>query len=316
MKSVPVIGFLILAIMALSIFGFATYQAWTTQPLVGVIATLLLLGLLYTFVSEAQGLSKAKAEALFSQKNLITFAAVVVGALVSYTLNLNLKLGAVLAASIVGVVGGFLVKDYAAPLYAGSFVGMSAKALLAGHGQAAIAAVIAGIVYVLTLAVFGGFGGKLGTIAVTGSVLAGLILAGKFSHPAVPAWSVGWQLLVVSLVAAVAAFYLNNNLKQGPVIGSAAVGLAAGLIGKAVPSFGPLATMAICASFLGMSNTKRFPSILPLGVAGLVVGLAYMFSAPFIGGAGGKLGCISFGSGMAVRGCMDLIGKLGVGKKA
>jgi hypothetical protein len=295
--------------MALSVFGFAAYQAWISQPVVGIILTVLLVGFLFTLVNESKGLSAAKTENLFSQKNLLTFVAVVVGALVAYTLNYNLKLGAVLAASIVGLVGGFLVKDYATPLYVGSFIGMSAKALLAGHGQVAVAAVIAGIVYILTLAVFGGFGGKAGTIAVVGSVLGGLVVAGKFGHPAVPGWNVGWQLLVVSLVASVASFYLNNNLKQGPVIGSAAVGLVAGLIGKAVPSFGPLATMAICASFLGMSNTKRFPSILPLGLAGLVVGLVYMFSAPFLGGAGGKLGCTCLGSGMAMRGLMDLVGK-------
>jgi len=309
MKSVPFIGFLILAVMAASVFGFATYQAWTSQFVFGIILTVLLLGFLFTIYNEFKGLSKAKAAGLLSQKNLITVACVIVGALTAYALNYNLKLGAVIAASVVGLLGGFLVKDYGAPLFCGSFIGMASTKVLPGFGQVLVAGIVAGVVYVLAMAVFGGFGGKLGTIAVSGVTITGLALAGVFAHPAVPKWNVGWQLLVVSVVAALASFYLNNNLKQGAVIGSAAVGLVAGIIGKFVPSFAPLATMAICASFAGMANTKRFPDLWQMGVVGVVVGLVYMFSSPFLGGAGGKLGCIAFGSCLGVRGVLDVVFK-------
>ena len=306
-KSVPVIGFLILAIMAASVLGFATYQAWTSQLVFGVILTVLALGFVFAVFNESKALSSAKVEGLFGQKNLITLLSVVVGGLVAYALNYNLKLGAVIAASVVGLLGGFLVKDYAAPLFCGSFIGMASTKVLPGYGQVLVAGIVAGIVYVLAMAVFGGFGGKLGTIAVSGVTITGLALAGVFAHPAVPKWNVGWQLLVVSVVAALASFYLNNNLKQGAVIGSAEVGLVDGIIGKFVPSFAPLATMAICASFAGMANTKRFPDLWQMGVVGVVVGLVYMFSAPFLGGAGGKLGCIAFGSCLGVRGVLDVI---------
>jgi hypothetical protein len=316
MKSVPVIGFLILAIMAASVFGMAAYIALTTQVVFGVILAVLFAGLLFTLYNESKTLASAKIENLFGQKNLINFACVIVGGLVAYYLNFNLKLGAVVAAGAVGLVAGLLVKDYAVALYVGSFIGMAGKTVLPSFPQVLVAGVLAGIVYVLALAVFGGFGGKLGTIAVSGVTATALLLGTKFKPGAIPPWSWGWELLVVGVVGAVAAFYLNNNLKQGPVVGSAAVGLAAGLIAlafKTIPNIGPLATMTICASFAGMSNTKRF-SIVPMAVVGVVVGLVYMFASPFLGGAGGKLGCMSFGSGMAVRGLMDAYAKFAKGK--
>ena len=318
-KSVPVIGFLILAIMALSVFGFAAYNALTSQPLFGVILAVLFLGFLFTLLNESQALSSAKAENLFSQKNLINAACVLVAALVAYALSFNLKLGAVVAAGAVGVVAGLLLKDYAVPLYTGALIGMASKTVLPGFTQVIVAGVLAGIVYVLALTVFGGFGGKLGTMAVSGVTATALILGTGFNKPAaVPAWSVGWQLLVAAVIGAVASYYVNNNLKQGPVVGSAAVGLVAGLIAlalpKAIPNIGALATVIICGSFAGMSNTKRVPSVLRMAIVGAVLGLVYMFAAPFLGGAGGKLGCMAFGSNMAVRGLVDAFAKYGKSK--
>ncbi len=317
-KSVPVIGFLILAIMALSVFGFAAYNALTSQVAFGVILAVLFLGFLFALLNESKALASAKAENLFGQKNLINLACVIVAALVAYALSFNLKLGAVVAAGAVGVVAGLLVKDYAAALYTGALIGMASKTVLPGFTQVIVAGVLAGIVYVLALAVFGGFGGKLGTMAVSGVTATALILGTGFNKPAaVPAWSVGWQLLVAAVIGAVASYYVNNNLKQGPVIGSAAVGLVAGLIAlafKTIPNIGALATVIICGSFAGMSNTKRVPSMLRMAIVGVVLGLVYMFAAPFLGGAGGKLGCMAFGSNMAVRGLSDAYAKFGKGK--
>lgn len=317
-KTVPVIAFLILAIMALSVLGFATYEALTTQVLFGVVLAVLLVGFLFTLWIESKALSSAKAENLFGQKNLINVACVIVGALVAYALNFNLKLGAVVGAGAVGVVAGFLLKDYAAPLYVGALIGMASKTVLPGFVQVIVAGVLAGIVYVLALTVFGGFGGKFGTMAVSGVTAAALILGTGFNKPAaVPAWSVGWQIVVAAVIGAVVSYYVNNNLKQGPVIGSAVVGLVAGLIAlifKTIPNIGALATVIICGSFAGMSNTKRVPSMLRMAIVGAVLGLVYMFASPFLGGAGGKLGCMAFGSNMAVRGLSDAYAKFGKGK--
>jgi len=317
-KSVPVIGFLILSIVALLIYGFAVYNAWTMQPIVAVLITVGLIGLLYTLIKEGQGLSEAKADNLFSQKNLLLLVAVMVGAVASEYLGVDLKLGAVLGSAIVGIVAALVIPDYAVPVYTGSFVGMASTRLLPGYAPLVTAAVVAGIIYVLTLTVFGGFGGKLGTIAATGCIFACLTMAGEFSSPAVPTWDVGTWIIIYAVLAAGLTYYLNNTRKHGAVLASSVVGLVAGVLlpglhgdpGKA------LAVVAICASFVGMSNTKRFPTIVPMLFAGLAIGLVYMYSSPFLGGTGGKLGTIAFGSGMAIRGLMDLIARFQGGIKS
>jgi hypothetical protein len=317
-KAVPVIGFVILALLALLVFGAATYNAWTAQPVIGVLLTLGVVGLLFTLFNESKALSTAKAENLFAQKNLLAFAAVVLGAILSYYIDVNLKQGAVLGAAVVGLLAALLFPDYAVPAYTGSFVGMASVKLLPGIPHLVLAAVVAGIVYILALTVYGGFGGKLGTIAAAACAFTGVCLSTEFTHPGVPAWNVGRLLVVTSIVAAVVTYYLNNNLKRGPVLASAVVGLLGGVLLPFV--FGDvgktLAVMAICASFAGMSNTKRMPNMLQVAFVGLFAALVYMFSSPFIGGTGGKLGTIAFGSGMAIRGLFDLVAKFQAPKRS
>jgi len=315
-KTVPIIGFLILTAMTLAVFGFATYEAWNLQPVGGIIGALVVLGLLYTVFKESQGLAQVKAGNVFSRRNILSFAAVVAGSLISYTLNHNLRLGSVLGAALVGLVGAVVLPDYAGPLYTGSFAGMASAALLVSHPQIALAGVIAGILYVITQPVLGGFGGKPGAIAAVGCVVAGVCLNRQFSHPDVPKWALGQWLVVYSIIATIATYYLNNQRKHGPVMASSVIGLVGGVLLPALyPDIGKtLAVMVICASFAGTSSDKRFPTIVPMFFVGLITALVYIYSMPFIGGAGGKLGAIAFGSVMAVRGFMDFAQRLGGAK--
>jgi hypothetical protein len=46
-----------------------------------------------------------------------------------------------------------------------------------------------------------------------------------------------------------------------------------------------------------------------MSVAGLFIGVIFVYSAPVFGGVGGKLGTIAFGSIMAVYGYMSLFPK-------
>lgn len=316
-KIVPVIGFLILSVMVLLLFGFASYEAWILQPVGGVVVTLVFLRLLFEMVREGQELPKVKLDGVFTRKNLLNFACVFFGALVSYTLSVNVGLGAVVAASLVAVIAALVLPDYGAPIYCGAFVGMASQKLLASHGELAIAGAVAGLTYVLTVGVFGGFGGKLGTIAFTGCVITGLCLAGEFVNTPVPGWDVGWLIVVYSIVAAAVTFCVSIYLKQGAVMASGIVGLVGGLVLPAVhPDVGgSLAVMVICASFAGMSSAKRFPHIVPMAIGGLVTGLVFIYSMPLLGGAGGKLGTIAFGSVIAVRGYLDFIENLRATKK-
>lgn len=309
-KTVPVIGFLILSVLVLSLFGFATCEVWRlSQPVGGVIVAIIFLGLLFKIVREGQGLSNVKMDGVFTQKNRLNFAAVFIAAIASHILNVNVGLGSVVAAGVIAIIAAFAIPEYGVPIACGSYVGMASTNLLTNTGELAMAAIVAGVVYVLTSSVFGGFGGKLGTIACIGCVATGLCLTGEFSSPAVAGWDVGWLLVVYSIIGAVVTFYINHNLGHGAVMASGIVALVAGLVLPIVhPEIGgKLAVMVICASFAGMSSNKHFPSIVPMAIAGLFTGLVFFYGAPFIGGAGGKLGTTAFGSVLAVRGYMDFI---------
>ncbi|HHY44249.1 MAG TPA: hypothetical protein GX512_00870 [Firmicutes bacterium] len=305
-------GFLLLAATCSLLYYYALMVSIETSPLVAVVLGVVCLSLLYGFYLEWPAISAKWEGPVFPVKDLKLFLSVFVGALVSYWLNVNLGLGAVVASALVGVLAGVVVPAYGVPIYCGSFVGMASPKVLNETGII-LAAAVAGVIYVLAQDVFNGFGGKLGTIACSGCILACTFLRHPLLSGVVPTWDVGSRLIVTSVVAAVAAYYVNVRMGKGAVLGSALVGLAGGLILPALfPEIGAsLATVAICASFAGMSSKARIPNELLMAIAGVIVGLVFMFSSPYLGGAGGKLGTTAFGSVIAVNAAHKLASKIG-----
>ncbi len=307
-RVVPVVGYLILVILTILLFSLATFEALQLGPVAGVVMALTIVMMVYMMARDGLHMLRTKMVHTFSRVDLNNFLSVFIGAIVTFTLSVNLGLGAVTAAGLVAIVAALIIPKYGVPIYCGAFVGMASDKLLCQHGSLALAGVLGGIVYVLTTGVLDGFGGKLGTIAFTGCILAGLIVGREFVVLPVPTWDVAWLIVLYSVIGTVATFYLSVNLDHGAVMGSGIVGLAGGLILPALhPGIGgTLAVMVICASFAGMSAVKRFPSIAPMFPAGVLCGLFFIYSMPYLGGAGGKLGTIAFGSVIAVRGVMEL----------
>lgn len=224
------------------------------------------------------------------------FAVAVVGPL-TFLVSTSLGQGPVVASALVGLVAALTVGEQATPAYCGSFVGMVSTAVLPTLGPVAAASLVAAGVYVLAKRVFGGFGGKLGTTAFVGCTA--VILPSSYTYA--PASALAVEPAVAAVVAAtggaVAAFLLSVRYDHGAVVGSAVVGLVAGLL--APPAFGPelggvVAAAAFAGSFVGMVSKTRLPSLAVVAVAGLLSGLVYVGVAPVFGGSGGKLGTIAF----------------------
>lgn len=99
---------------------------------------------------------------------------------------------------------------------------------------------------------------------------------------------------------------------NGPVLASSVVGMLGGLVLPVVfPAQGAnLAVVAICASFGGMSSRERLPNAWAVLAVGVFTGVVFIFSTPHLGGAGGKLGTIAFGSVLAVSGFRCAAGQL------
>ncbi|MBG9995720.1 hypothetical protein I6F50_11650 [Pseudoalteromonas sp. NZS127_1] len=77
----------------------------------------------------------------------------------------------VISAALTGLIGSFipfpaLYKNHPyAAIYAGSFAGMCSTHLITSYWEIAIISLIGSSLYVLTMNMFTGFGGKLGSVA-------------------------------------------------------------------------------------------------------------------------------------------------------
>lgn len=315
-----VVPCLLLATLALTVYAGSALVATgapgslanvdAEQILVTVILGVWVIGFLYASLREWKSRPVA-ASWLEFPSDVLNFFAVFVGAVLAYWLSIEMALGAVVASALLGLSAATLFKPQAVPAFAGSFVGMASPELFAYPGIV-LAGAIAGLVFIAGKRVFNGYGGKLGTTAWAGCLIAVAILGRPMLSAPVPTWDLGWLLVLYSVVGAVLTFVLNVRFALGPVMASSLVGLAAGLL---LPSLygaglgGTLAAMVFCASFAGMSSTDRIQRAYWMIPAGVVCAVAFMYSAPFLGGAGGKLGTIAFGSVIGLHGLIAIAEK-------
>ncbi|TVQ37122.1 MAG: hypothetical protein EA384_12725 [Spirochaetaceae bacterium] len=303
-------GYLILGVFTYIVFAGGFVVSLGHSPIVIAIIGVWLIGLTYESVREWKSAYSADSEEqrFDFPKDTLSFLSLFLGTLITFWISVDLGHGAVVASGLVGIFAAAFLKPYAAPIFSGSFVGMASSQVF-GYPGMALAGVIAGGVFVLSKHVFNGFGGKLGTIAWSGCVFAALIMGKPLLTGEVPGWDVGWLLLVYCIAGAAVTFILSVWFGQGAVMASGMVGLAAGLLLPALhgPALGgTLAVGVYSASFAGMSGTNRFEKAYWLAIGGVMVTLAFMYSAPFMGGGGGKLGTIAFGSMIGVRGLMEI----------
>ncbi|WP_338731316.1 hypothetical protein [Mangrovimonas cancribranchiae] len=115
---------------------------------------------------------------------LLVVVWVPIGALACYALNIYAGLGSVISASTVGTIASFVpiinksssyLKKLPAVIYCGTFIGMSSTEIAPSIGFVLSAGIFAGVLLLLSKNLFLGIGGKLGTIAFAGVVIASLI---------------------------------------------------------------------------------------------------------------------------------------------
>jgi hypothetical protein len=291
---------LVCAALALVAGAALATVARLPTPLAGL-AALCAVGVVAVAVEEWRGPLASPGAFSFDRTDGYAALALVVAGPVTYLCHAQTGLGPVVASALVGLVAGLVVPDYGVPAYCGSFVGMASPALVGGVAAVAAASLVAAGVYVLGKRLFVGFGGKLGTTAFVGVGVAVLAGGGPLPPGSLPADPVCGACLATGLVAAVAAYAVSVHLDRGPVVGSALVGLVAGLLAPAVvPGGETLAAAAFCASFVGMSRPDRLGGTPAVGAAGLVSGALFVGAAPRFVGFGGKLGTVAFVSCLVV----------------
>ncbi|RBP28463.1 hypothetical protein DFR65_10780 [Oceanihabitans sediminis] len=107
-----------------------------------------------------------------------------IGAIICHLLYVSTDLGAVLSASLVGVLASFFpnlykesayLKKLPSPIYCGVFVGMSSVVIAPSIYFVMLAGMLSGLLFMLSKNIFLGIGGKLGTVAFGGVVITSLI---------------------------------------------------------------------------------------------------------------------------------------------
>ena len=238
-----------------------------------------------------------------------TFLAVTTGSLVTVFLANQLGLGAVIASSLVGFGAALVFPAWGAAAFCGSFVGMLSLESFPALHQLLLATGAAAGLFWLGMPVFIGFGGKLGTTAFFGCIVAAWLTDAPLLEAPLPSRLMALSILFVAAISSAGAYVLSVRCKRGPVMGSALVGLFAGIVLPWLPMGmnGPLlAVVAFCASFAGMANTERMPTESHALLAGLIAGAVFVFASPSLGGAGGKLGTIAFAATLAAKPLGDL----------
>ena len=311
-KVIPYIGFGLLSIAVLFLLGYTLLEAWFMHSIGGVLILVILAGSLVALVDEGITIARSTSPIQFSRKDLYAFISLVIGGLLTFALSHDLGLGIVVAACLVGLFANLLLKDYETPIYCGAFVGMSSTGLFFSYTDLLIAAVIAGFVYVIAGSVFKGYGGKLGTVAFIGTIAAGLGLSREFVFVSLPDIPTIIAILIGSVIFTPLTYYLNVKKLHGPVMASAVIGLAGGLLLPVIfPANGEvLAVVVICASFIGMTLKSRCVSLWQMAVAGLILGIMVIYSTPLLGGAGGKLGALAMISILSICGFRSILNKI------
>ena len=238
-------------------------------------------------------------------------AAVAVAAPVTYLLSVEVGVGAVVASALVGLCAWLLIERHATAAYCGSFVGMATPAGGADLPAVTVAGAVAAVVFVAAKGSFDGVGGKLGTTAFVGCLAVAALGGLSPGDGSASGAGVAAALVAVAAVAAVAAFVVSVRLGHGPVVGSAVVGLVAGVVAPpVVPAGNAVATVAFCASFAGMAAPERIPGPGAMLLAGATAGAIFVGAGSAFVGFGGKLGTIAFVACLVTGGLCSVGGAL------
>ena len=300
-------GYLALVVTPLALLAgaFVAPPALTTGRITLGTGVVLVGGL--AAVAERERALDTAAAAGFDRRDARDALAVVVGGVLAYLLSVHAGLGPVVGSAVVGLAAGLAPSDADVPAYCGSFVGMASPTVFPGLASLALAAGVSGLAFVAARDAFGGVGGKLGTLALFGCATTVGLTGLDYASGTVISWTMAPEIVVVAVVGAVVTVVLSVRLDLGAVVGSAAVGLVAGLGFPALVAGGAtFATVAFCASFIGMSSTERLADERLVAVAGVLCGLVFVFVSPAFVGAGGKLGTIAFVSAVSTVGLTEL----------
>ncbi len=143
-------------------------------------------------------------------------------------------------------------------------------------------------------------------------ILAAVFTGQSFAGGSIPEGNMIYLLIFYSIIGAVLTFVMYNRFKLSVVLSSGLVGVMAAVVLPVIyPVNGAaLAVMAYCASFAGMSSKDRIANELVMTVVAIMAALIFIFSSPYLNGAGGKSGITAFASVITIKGLTIIFNKI------
>ncbi len=309
------LGFGILAAVVGLLFMAGSVESLQSHWFIALVKLIMFAAFLYELFRDGKELyGKPPGQHYYLDlRSLYDILAVNGGAVAAFFISIELGHGGVIASALTGMTAAVLLPGYAPAVYCGSFVGMASTTVFSSYPSLLSASLLASLLYVAARPACGGFGGKLGTIAFAGTLLSLFLHDGSLLASEIPDRNFGLTLILFSVLGASLTYLINVILNHGPVIASALTGLLAGL---ALPVLlGPeegtvIALMVFAASFAGMSSRERIVNLFHIALAGALAALLFIYTMPYAGGAGGKMGTIAFGAVIAVAGLDKILKKV------
>lgn len=307
MKIVKFLSFLGLLIIPMILLIFASIEWFQRSIGVFVILVLIILIFLYFALKTIRdNVNNSSWE--IKKDDWADFLFAYFASIFTYNLAMFDHISAVFASALVGLIGASVFKKHEKAIFAGSFLGM-AEATVFGAWGFIVAGLVMAIVYVFSKPLFEGVGGKLGTVAFTGAVIAYLL---QDLNPLIGiqfTLTEGLYLIIASIAGAVITRLFSRIEGVSVVQASSVVGLFfVILFDYELFSISPyIAIAGFGGSFVGMTSKNHLNKIWMVGTGGLLFGVIYYLSSGVFSGFGGKLGTIAFLSSVITIGLFKMI---------
>jgi len=296
--------------MATSFLYFLTlYSSFKENKIIFILTLIIVISIIYSIIKEFKSIKKSVLK--IKDLNLKDVLFVFLGGLLAYLFNIYLGQGAIIAASLVGIIGYGLFSKYAIQLYTGAFVGMVSPEVYHDFYHIILASFIAGVIFALGKNTFNGFGGKLGATAFTSWIIIYYMCNIELLTPELNIEN-NYYLIIISFLGTLLTFLFSQYYNKNVVAVSSIISLIGALIlPEIIYNYDHnYSLILMTATFAGMSSDKRVKNIFEMIAISLFVAVIFVYSYSHFGGGGGKLGTIAFGAVLSSYGIKNIVNKI------
>lgn len=309
MKLVKFFSFFGLLIFPLILLIYASIE-WFHRSIGVFVAIILLAITLIYFVIKKYKINVKNDEWTLNKDDWIDFLFAYFASIMTYNLAMFDQISTVFASALIGLIGASVFKKREKAIFCGSFLGMCDPTVFGAWGFI-LAGLLMAFVFVFTKPIYQGVGGKLGTVAFSGAIIAYLLL-NITPLPAVNfSITEGIYLVIAAIAGAVLTRLLSTVNGVSVVQASSVIGIFfVILFDYEIFSISPyIAIVGFGSSFVGMTSKANLDKVWMVGFGGLLFGIIYYLSADVFMGFGGKLGTIALISSVMTIGLRTLLFK-------